>query len=553
MIKTLLPLTLVALPVFLHAQWKQLDEFLPALIEEANIPGLSIAVLDKGEIAYVGSFGWRSQDTQEPVDAETVFDAASLSKPLFASVLMKLVEEGKFDLDRPLYQYLPYPDAAADDRYKLITGRMVLSHTSGFPNWRRGELKINFDPGERYSYSGEGFVYLMKVIEKLTEESLDDWVSEQLFEPLGLERSSYVWQEKFNDNYAYPHGNLKQTFKKRKPKEGNTAYSLQTTAKDYARFLRAVMNSEQLQKATTKRMLTRQINVPEKNWSAGPLSESIGWALGWGTEKTERAQYFWQWGDNGPFKGFVMFDPVGKKGVVYFANSSEGLTIAPAICERIFGEKHPVFSWLNYGTYNAPVKQLEKKILETSLTKAMPDFMDQNGKHQDTLRISERDMNALGYRMMSRGRYEDTKAIFAMNLQAYPYSANVHDSYGEICLRSGDRKSAAKYYAQAAEMDSNNKQAKNIAQQLNQPPAGNTTFTLDGYSNARLVSVAGEFNGWQELGNLMHRHNGVWTTKIELDAGKYEYKFVVDGVWIVDPGNPNHVYEGNHNSVIEVK
>ena len=374
-----------------------------------------------------------------------------------------------------------------------------------------------------------------------------------MFEPLGLDRSSYVWQEKFNDNYAYPHGNLQQTFKKRKPKEGNTAYSLQTTAKDYARFLRAVMNSEQLKKATTERMLTRQINVPEKNWSAGPLSESIGWALGWGTEKTERSQYFWQWGDNGPFKGFVMFDPVGKKGVVYFANSSEGLTIAPAICERIFGEKHPVFSWLNYGTYKAPVKQLEKKILKTSLAKAMFDFMDQNGKHQDTLRISERDMNALGYRMMSRGRYEDAKSIFAMNLQAYPYSANVHDSYGEICLRTGDRKSAAKYYAQAAERDSNNKQAKSIAQQLNQPPAGNTSFTLEGYSNARLVSVAGEFNGWQELGNLMHRHNGVWTTKIELDAGKYEYKFVVDGVWIVDAGNPNHVYERNHNSVIEVK
>lgn len=553
MIKTLLQLVFLAFPVFLHAQWKQLDEFLPALIEEANIPGLSIAVIDKGEIAYVGSFGLRSQDTQEPVETETIFDAASLSKPLFASAVMQLVEAGKFDLDRPLYKYLPYPDAAADDRYKLITGRMVLSHTSGFPNWRRGELKINFDPGKRYSYSGEGFVYLMKVIEELTQKSLEDWVSGLLFEPLGLERSSYVWQEKFNDNHAIPHGNLKQTFKKRKPKEGNTAYSLQTTAKDYARFLQSVMNSEHLKKASTQLMLTRQINVPEKNWSAGPLSESIGWALGWGTEKTKRSRYCWQWGDNGPFKGFVMFDPVAKKGVVYFANSSEGLTIAPAICERVFGEEHPVFSWLNYGTYNQAVKQLEKKILETSFAQAMPAFMDKNGRHQDTLQISEGDMNALGYRMMSRGQHQDAKQILGMNLQAFPNSANVYDSYGEICLRLGDREKAAKYYTQAAEMDASNKQAKSIAQQLKEPPAGNAPFTLDGYSNARLVSVAGEFNGWQELGNIMHRHNGVWVTSLQLDPGKYEYKFVVDGVWIVDPGNPKHVYEGNHNSVMEVK
>lgn len=553
MIKTLLQLTFVALPVLLHAQWKELDEFLPTLIEEANIPGLSIAILDQGKIAYVGSFGYRSVDTQETVDAETVFDAASLSKPLFAYGVMKLVEAGKFDLDRPLYKYLPYPDAAADDRYTSITGRMVLSHTTGFPNWRRGELKILFDPGERYSYSGEGFVYLMKVIEKLTGQSLDDWVSGLLFEPLGLERSSYVWQERFNDNYALPHGNLKQTFKKRKPEEGNTAYSLQTTAKDYARFLQAVMNNEALKKASTQLMLTRQINVPEKNWSAGPLSKSIGWALGWGTEKTKRSQYFWQWGDNGPFKGFVMFDPAAKRGVVYFANSSEGLTIAPAICERVFGEAHPVFSWLNYGTYNQAVKQLEKKILETGFAQAIPSFMDKNGKHQDTLQISERDMNALGYRMMSRGRYQDAKQILGMNLQAFPKSANVYDSYGEICLRSGDWKGAAKYYAQAAKMDANNTPAKSIAQQLTQPAEGNNTFTLDAYSNARLVSVAGEFNGWQELGHIMQRRNGVWTTKIKLDPGTYEYKFVVDGVWIVDPANPKHVYEGNHNSVIEVK
>ncbi|MBX2874126.1 MAG: serine hydrolase [Saprospiraceae bacterium] len=551
--KTLLPLSCLLLPVLLHAQWKQLADFLPTLIQEADIPGLSIAVLDQGEVAYVGAFGVRSQDTREPIDEQTVFDAASLSKPLFAYGVMQLVEEGKFDLDQPLYKYLPYPDAASDDRYKAITGRMVLSHTTGFPNWRRGDLKILFKPGAHYSYSGEGFVYLMKVIEKVTGKSLDDWVSGLMFNPLEMDRSSYVWQEKFEDNYAFPHGTIKQTFKKRKPKAGNTAYSLQTTAKDYARFLQAVMNHEGLQKTTTQKMLTRQIRASERNWRSGPLSESIGWALGWGTEQTERSQYFWQWGDNGPFKGFVMFDPASQKGVVYFANSSHGLTIAPAICERVFGEKHPVFSWLNYGTYNKPVNQLEKKILAEGFAKAIPPFLDKNGKHQDTLQISERDMNALGYRFVSRRRYEDAKQVLGLNMLAFPSSANAYDSYGEICLRTGDRESAATYYAKAAAIDTSNKQAKDVARQLTKPTKGNTTFTLEAYSNAKLVSVAGDFNGWKELGNLMQRRNGVWVTSIDLDPGKYEYKFVVDGVWIIDPANPAHVYEGNHHSVIEVK
>ncbi|NRB52338.1 MAG: serine hydrolase [Saprospiraceae bacterium] len=552
MIRILIPLALTGLPLLLQAQWKHLDDFLPTLIQEADIPGLSIAVLDQGKIAYVGAFGLQSQDTQEPVNEQTVFDAASLSKPLFAYGVMKLVEEGKFDLDQPLYKYLSYPDAESDDRYKSITGRMVLSHTTGFPNWRRGELKILFDPGSRYSYSGEGFVYLMKVIEKVTGKSLDDWVAELIFEPLGMTRSSYVWQEKFEGNYAIPHGNLKQTFKKRKPQEGNTAYSLQTTARDYARFLQAVVNNEQLKKATTQKMLTGQIMVPKRNWRAGPLSESIGWALGWGTEKTKQ-QYFWQWGDNGAFKGFVMFEPEGKKGIVYFTNSSHGLTIAPDICEKVFGEEHPVFSWLNYGTYNKPVHQLEKKILEQGFGKAIQAFLDKNGKHQDTLKISEKDMNELGYRFLSRGRSQDAKQILGLNRYAFPNSSNVYDSYGEICLRTGDRSGAAKYYARAAAMDADNQQAKELAVQLTKPTVGNTTFTLDGYSNAKLVSVAGDFNGWQELGNIMRRHNGVWVTSLQLDPGKYEYKFVVDGVWILDPGNPQHIYEGNHNSVLEVK
>ncbi len=542
------------LPPFLSvAQWSDFDNFLPALIAEAGIPGLSIAVIDEGAIVYSGAFGLRSVDTGEAVDEQTIFDAASLSKPLFAYGVMKLVEEGQFDLDKPLYKYSPYPDIESDERYKAITGRMVLSHTSGFPNWRRGELKLLFTPGERYSYSGEGFVYLMKVIEKITGEPLDDWIHQSVMIPLSMKRSSYIWQSAFDNNYAIPHGTGMETYQKCKPQEGNTAYSLQTTALDFARFIQGAMQGDLLGASTTEMMFTRQVQASESAWEEGPLSKSIGWALGWGTQESEEGQYFWQWGDNGAFKGFVMLDPAKKRSVVYFANSTLGLTIAPVICERVFGHKHPVFPWLDYGTYDAPVHQLRRAILGIGLDKALKPFMDRNGKHQDTLLISESEMNGLGYFFLSKKRHQEAKQIFRLNTLAFPYSSNVYDSYGEACLKSGDRKGAAEFYARAATMNPDNEVAKKIAQQLIEPPGGNVTFILEGYSNAKTVSLAGAFNGWSDWKNLMHRRNGTWVTHIDLDPGKYQYKFIVDGVWILDPGNPRTVYEESHNSVVEVK
>src|SRR5215467_468183 len=139
----------------------RLETEVPRLMREADIPGMSITLIRGGKIAWHGNFGVKNAKSAQPIDDDTVFEAASLSKPVFAYAVLKLVEQGKLGLDVPLTSYLPKP-YIADDRLKEITARFVLSHRTGFPNWR-GEgnpLTIHFTPGERFSYSGEGFVYL---------------------------------------------------------------------------------------------------------------------------------------------------------------------------------------------------------------------------------------------------------------------------------------------------------------------------------------------------------------------------------------------------------
>jgi CubicO group peptidase (beta-lactamase class C family) len=153
---------------------EKLTGSIPDLMNRATVPGLSIALIEEDKVAWLGSFGARNAKTGEKVDERTVFQAASLSKAVFAYAVMKLADQGKLDLETPLSQYLPgYLEN--DDRINRITARHVLTHRTGFPNWRSGgkPLTIQFTPGERFSYSGEGFVYLQRVVEKITGQPLD--------------------------------------------------------------------------------------------------------------------------------------------------------------------------------------------------------------------------------------------------------------------------------------------------------------------------------------------------------------------------------------------
>jgi CubicO group peptidase (beta-lactamase class C family) len=310
------------------------------LITDARVPGLSMAVIGDGQATALTAVGVRNAIGRGCVDQQTIFSAASLSKPLFAYAVLQLVDAGKLALDAPLSLHVP--DYVADDpRAAAVTIRHVLSHTSGLPNWRSVDLplKTTFPPGERFSYSGEGFVWLQRVVEVVTGESLDTTLRRLVFVPLGMQRSSYIWQPAYDANYADPHDAEMTPGLKVKPSEPNAAASLQTTADDYARFLEAVLSGAGLKRDAARLWLEPQVHSHDMQ---------NAWGLGWGLET--KSSTFFQWGDadQGRFKAFAMGSMRQRRATVVLTNGFNGMAIMPELIGKSLPGPHPAFAWLGY-------------------------------------------------------------------------------------------------------------------------------------------------------------------------------------------------------------
>jgi CubicO group peptidase (beta-lactamase class C family) len=323
---------------------KGLGSLIPKKMEDANVPGLSLALIRDADLLWSRGFGVKSTGSGEPVEADTVFSAQSLSKPVFAYAALKMCERGVLDLDVPLTEYLPEPYLPDDPHIGLVTARHVLSHTTGLPNWRpRGKpLKVLFNPGERFSYSGEGFVYLGRVVEHLSRKPLAEYMKENLLEPFGMHNSSYVWIDEF-EGAAEAHDKEGKPFGKKKAEEANPAASLCSTAPDYAKFVCEVIQPRRvdgyrLSEETVGEMLRPQIGV----------YYSISWGLGWGIQHSKNGDTFWQWGkgsvNQGGFQAFAMASKEHRAGVVIMTNSANGLRICEDIVTQSLGGEHPAFS-----------------------------------------------------------------------------------------------------------------------------------------------------------------------------------------------------------------
>lgn len=359
---------------------------LPRLMELAYVPGLSVAIVEGGRTIWARGFGVRSAETKEPVAADTIFPAASLSKPVFAYAVLRMRDEGLIDLDRPLADYLPDAYAVEDARAKLITARHVLSHTTGFQNWRfakEDKLQIAFDPGARFQYSGEGYFYLQRVVEKISGQAVTEYMQERVLAPLGMTSTSYVWTPEYDRRGVTGHRNRGQAVegffarggrkmhemaaRNAKPVaewryedvarampevdpswsghpvslQPNVAGSMLTTAPDYAAFMARVMertarDAHDLKESSRREMLTPRVR----------LNDALAWGLGWGLESAEGREYFWHWGDNGTFHSFVIGDPARRGGIVVLTNSNFGPKLYQRIITRYTAHDHPAFLWV---------------------------------------------------------------------------------------------------------------------------------------------------------------------------------------------------------------
>ena len=313
----------------------ELDKFLQTQLEELKIPGLSIAVINGGKVVYNQTLGVVNRETSVKVSRTTLFEAASMSKPVFAYFTMKMVEKGLLDLDTPLYMYMPYPDIAHDERYKMITARMVLTHTSGFPNWRfhneDGKLDIKFTPGTQLSYSGEGFEYLAKVIAHLNGrnmQNLDELFRQEVALPLGMEHSSYIKNDYLLQHKAKGHdeGKVIQAFYEIDLTGLGAAHSLHTNATEFSKFLIAIMEERGLKKESFQELLKEQVRLPDDH----EFKEDMGydaWALGFIRDNTPYGIKHLHGGMNAYFQSYFTLYKDRRWGFVVFTNANNGLAI----------------------------------------------------------------------------------------------------------------------------------------------------------------------------------------------------------------------------------
>lgn len=308
-----------------------IDSYVQQKMKALNIPGMSIAIINNGKIAYQNTFGFANMEEKNPVTNETIFEGASISKSVFAFFVMTFVEEGKLDLDKPLADYFPHPDITNDDRYKKITARMVLSHRSGFPNWREAEddkqLKTLFEPGTEYLYSGEGFQYLAMVLRELENtdwEGLEKIFQNKIAKPIGLEHTVFIQTPYTRTHKAEPYNEKGERIAWENDywflKEDGKFYapsSIHSEPMDFSKWMIAVMNKEVLSKESYKELLKPHSSVPFDGID-------VSYTLGFLTPHFLFTDIYLHSGNNEGFTSWYALDTKKDWGFVLFTNSDNG-------------------------------------------------------------------------------------------------------------------------------------------------------------------------------------------------------------------------------------
>ena len=348
------------------------------LIKKGNVHGLAITVFNENKVTYQKSFGYKDYEEELQLNDSTNIYGASFSKAVFGVLVMKLVEGGVIDLDTPLQSYLPkkiynykpetkwHDDFSAlkkDSLYHKITARMCLNHTTGFANSRWFEsdyqLRVNRKPGSRYSYSGEGFIYLQVVLEKMLSKNLEELAQEIIFEPLKMHRTSYQWLPKFEKNFAYGHNTLGKKYVKDIDNEPRGGSTLETTSEDYTKFLEAVMQYKIISKTSWNEIFRSQIRIRSiKQFGPLALKDStlndaikLSYGLGWGILQTPYGKGVFKEGHGNGFQHYSILFPKAKKGIMIMTNSDNGESIFKELLELAMKDIYTPTEWENYISY----------------------------------------------------------------------------------------------------------------------------------------------------------------------------------------------------------
>jgi CubicO group peptidase (beta-lactamase class C family)/formylglycine-generating enzyme required for sulfatase activity len=341
-----------------------LNHATPRFMIANNVPGTSVATVSETEGTYQVThnyYGLRNADADGGITEQTIFEAASMTKPVFAYLVLQLVEKEVIDLDEPLvtyyggsYELINEADTAL---HKQITARMVLNHTSGMPNWRPNAswssitgltggdpVPVLSIPGSTHRYSGEGMLFLQKAIEKLTEKTLDEMIWEDLLEPLGMNHSAFLRDSYDEEQTATGHNadGSSRTISRFNP--ANAAYSLYTTPHDYALFLIEMMNpdrsaSHSISAEMIDAMLTVEVQVPGGSQiirNSDERNAEVWRSLGWTVNRLQSGDRFLHSGSNFTgFRCFSEFNPATGEAIVIMTNGNNGTNVWRNLMELV--------------------------------------------------------------------------------------------------------------------------------------------------------------------------------------------------------------------------
>lgn len=378
------------------------------LMKVANVSGVAVAIFNDNKPVFNKTFGLADVPKNIPLEKTSVMYGASLAKMVFGYIAMQFVQEKIIDLDKPLVQYLRNPlpeikingfkrgyhDLKEDKRYEKITARMCLKHTTGFPNWRWFEadkkLKIKFEPGTRYSYSGEGLYLLQFVMEQITGKDYETISQERVFKPLGMINTSQIWQTRFDNAICYGHNAKGEPYELMKWENASAGGSMSTTFEDFIKFYTALLNSKGLSKKSFTAMTSQQVRIKSRS-QFGPLANidntdndniQLGYGLSVGTFTTPYGRAFFKEGHDDGWGHYSVAFPDKKTAIVIMTNNDNGESIFKELLAYSIGDIFTPWKWENYIPYNYipdPVKNIYEvtsqdldKYLGTYSSKQLP-------------------------------------------------------------------------------------------------------------------------------------------------------------------------------------
>lgn len=328
------------------------DASVERALAKTKVPGLAVARLEGCRTSRVTTYGVVDIATEAPVTETTAMEAASLSKPVFAHLVMQLIDEGLVDLDERVADTIEWPRIRDRDAYERLTPRLLLSHQSGLPNWsgdsgdpdRTDVLRFAFRPGEKFRYSGEGYTLLQAFAEAKSGRDLESLFRERLGARMPLSTFGPELPDGVQPAFGHGGGGGKKNGRPiGNPVEPAAPFSLRTVINDYAAFAESLCNGRGMSGFTFSSFAAPEVEVVRKKGG------TISWALGIGRQDLRGRVTLFHWGDNEQFKAFVAVVPQTGEGVVFFANGKNGLKLIETVAEPAVGRLDPTVAWLGYG------------------------------------------------------------------------------------------------------------------------------------------------------------------------------------------------------------